>query len=306
MKRSIFLLFAIVSVVGMMAISGCGKEKVYTVTFDANGGSGVMKEQSFVKDVSQALISNAFTREGYAFTGWNTIADGTGVSYSESQEIVLTDDITLYAQWGALTGQKNGHTYIDLGLPSGLLWATCNVGANAPEEYGDYFAWGETTPKENYNWSTYRYCNGSSSALTKYCNNSSYGNDGFTDALTTLESSDDAATANWGSGWRMPTADEMRELQDYCVVVWTEQNGVNGRKFTGPNGNSIFLPAAGYRYDDSLDNDGSYGDFWSSSLYTDYPYYAWYLNFGSVNYGVSRYSRYYGFTVRPVCVSAQN
>lgn len=114
------MVFAVVTLAGMLAISGCGKEKVYTVTFDANGGSGTMKEQSFVKDVSHALISNAFIRKDYAFISWNTIADGTGVSYSEAQEIVLTDDITLYAQWGALTGQKNGHTYINLGLPSGL------------------------------------------------------------------------------------------------------------------------------------------------------------------------------------------
>lgn len=306
MKRSIFLFFAIVSVAGMIAISGCGKEKVYTVTFDANGGSGVMKEQSFVKDVSQALISNAFTREGYAFMGWNTIADGTGVSYSESQEIVLTDDITLYAQWGALTGQKNGHTYIDLGLPSGLLWATCNVGSDTPEGYGDYFAWGETTTKSTYNWSTYKYCNGSGSTLTKYCNNADYGDNGFTDNLTTLQASDDAATANWGAGWRMPTADEMRELRDNCVVVWTEQNGVNGRKFTGPNGNSIFLPAAGYRGDSELLDAGSYGNYWSSSLNTDYPSYAWSLYFYADDYFMRSLYRFYGHSVRPVCVSAQN
>lgn len=306
MKRSIFLFFAIVSVAGMIAISGCGKEKVYTVTFDANGGSGVMKEQSFVKDVSQALISNAFTREGYAFMGWNTIADGTGVSYSESQEIVLTDDITLYAQWGALTGQKNGHTYIDLGLPSGLLWATCNVGSDTPEGYGDYFAWGETTTKSTYNWSTYKYCNGSGSTLTKYCNNADYGDNGFTDNLTTLQASDDAATANWGAGWRMPTADEMRELRDNCVVVWTEQNGVNGRKFTGPNGNSIFLPAAGYRGGSELNGAGSYGYCWSSSLDTGYPNGAWSLDFYSGGCNLYGSNRDCGFTVRPVCVSAQN
>ncbi|MBO7132784.1 MAG: DUF1566 domain-containing protein [Bacteroidales bacterium] len=223
--------------------------------------------------------------------GWNTIADGTGVSYSESQEIVLTDDITLYAQWGALTGQKNGHTYIDLGLPSGLLWATCNVGANAPEEYGDYFAWGETTPKETYNWDTYKYYDGS---VTKYTGS---------DSLTILEASDDAATANWGAGWRMPTADEMRELQDYCIVVWTEQNGVNGRKFTGPNGNSIFLPAAGYRIDSELDNAGSDGYYWSSSLSSGNTDRAWHLYFYSGNYYMSNRYRYYGFTVRAVCQS---
>lgn len=292
MKKFYLMIFAIVTLAGMLAISGCGKERVYRVTFDANGGTGVMKEQTFAKDVSQALISNAFTREGYAFTGWNTIADGTGVSYSDSQEIVLTDDVTLYAQWNALTGQKNGHEYIDLGLPSGLLWATCNVGSTTPEGYGDYFAWGETAPKDTYSWSTYNYYDGSS--VTKYTSS---------DNLTILEASDDAATANWGAGWRMPTADEMRELQDYCVVIWKEQNGVNGRLFTGPNGNSIFLPAAGYRYDSDLNDAGSDGNYWSSSLSTGYPSYAWYLYFDSDDCSMDYGSRYYGQSVRPVCVS---
>ena len=200
----------------------------------------------------------------------------------------------------------NAHEYVDLGLPSGTKWATCNVGANSPEDYGDYFAWGETSTKNTYSWATYSLCNGSQNTLTKYCNNSSYGNNGFTDALTTLEASDDAATANWGSAWRMPTKEEFDELKNNCTVTWTTQNGVNGRLFTGPNGNSIFLPAAGYRYDSSLYSAGSYGYYWSSSLYTDYPYSAWLLYFLSGNYGMYSDYRYYGRSVRPVCVSAQN
>ena len=305
MSKRLSIMFVLFSLVGMILVSGCSKEKVYTVTFDANGGSGVMKEQSFVKAVSQALISNAFTREGYKFIAWNTISDGTGVSYLNAQEISLTDDITLYAQWELSTSALNfnGHAYVDLGLPSGTLWATCNVGANTPEEYGDYFAWGETTPKETYNWSTYRYCNGSSTTLTKYCSNADYGNNGFTDALTTLEASDDAAVANWGGSWRMPTYYEMSELNANCTVTWTTRNGVNGRLFTGPNGNSIFLPAAGYRYGSELDNAGAYGGYWSSSLGTDYPRSAWNLNFGSGVYYMGSGYRLYGRSVRPVCVS---
>ena len=215
MKKFYLMIFAIVTLAGMLAISGCGKEKVYRVTFDANGGTGEMKEQAFAKDVSQALISNAFTREGYAFTGWNTIADGTGVPYSEAQEIVLTDDITLYAQWNHQ--QKNGHVYVDLGLPSGTKWATCNVGAANPEDFGSYFAWGETVVKETYNSSTYKYYDTVSRTYTKY-------ND--LDGLVSLESTDDAATANWGAEWRMPTYNEVCELRRSCIVEAKVLNGI--------------------------------------------------------------------------------
>ena len=196
--------------------------------------------------------------------------------------------------------------YVDLGLPSGLLWATCNVGATSPEDYGDYFAWGETTPKDTYNWSTYQYCNGSGSTLTKYCNSSSYGYNGFVDNINTLLPEDDAAAANWGNGWRMPTKEEFEELYNNTTVTWTTQNGVNGRLFTSANGNSLFLPAAGYRGNGSLDGAGGYGYYWSSSLGTDGPLDAWGLYFSSGGYGMSGYDRNFGHSVRPVCSSRQN
>ena len=198
----------------------------------------------------------------------------------------------------------NGHAYVDLGLPSGLLWATCNVGANAPEDYGDYFAWGETQPKDYYDWS--QYCNGNYNTLTKYCNDAEYGNNGFVDNLTVLFPEDDAATANWGDGWRMPTKAEWVELYNNTTVTWTTQNGVNGRLFTAANGNSLFLPAAGYRYLGSLLSAGSYGYYWSSSLYTDNPGGAWYLYFSSGDYGMYGSGRYCGQSVRPVRSSGQN
>ncbi len=272
------------------------------VTFDANGGTGEMAPQTFTIGTAQALTANAFTKENNWFTGWNTAIDGQGTAYTDSQEITATENMTLYAQWKLSTGENNGHIWVDLGLPSGMLWATCNVGATAPLGYGNYYAWGETTTKETYNWSTYWYCNGENN-LTKYCNNANYGNNGFTDALTTLEASDDAATANWGSGWRMPTQTEMQELIDNCTVTWTRRNGVNGRLFTGSNGNSIFLPAAGSRVDSGLYDVGSYGYYRSSSLTTDYPDYAWTLYFDSGHFNMFSSYRYYGQSVRPVCVS---
>ena len=194
-------------------------------------------------------------------------------------------------------GTENGYAYVDLGLS--VKWATCNVGANSLEDYGDYFAWGETSTKSTYNWSTYKYCNGSYNTLTKYNNSSSYGT---VDNKTQLDLSDDAARVNWGGSWRMPTDAEWTELREQCTWTWTTQNGVYGRKVTSKtNGNSIFLPAAGSREDSSLYNAGSYGNFWSSSLYTDDPYYAWRVYFSSSNVDRDIGSRYYGQSVRPVC-----
>ena len=167
--------------------------------------------------------------------------------------------------------------WVDLGLPSGLLWATRNVGATSPEDYGDFFAWGETTPKSVYNWSTYIYCKRDEEQLTEYCSLPIYGYNGFTDNLTTLQRVDDAATANYGG--RTPTIEEWHELLDNTIDSWTTQNGVTGRLFTGANGNSLFLPAAGNRRDYSHDFYGSRGHYWSSSLNTSYPYLAVCYNF---------------------------
>ena len=192
------------------------------------------------------------------------------------------------------SGTINGREYVDLGLPSGTLWATCNVGASKPEEYGDYFAWGETTPKSTYDWSTYRWCKGSYYTMTKYCTDSKYGYNGFTDNLTELQPEDDAATANWGSGWKMPSYDQINELvnDEYTTSEWTQLNGVYGCKVTSKsNGNSIFLPAAGYRWSGELRNAGSFGYCWSSSLDPGYGYLACYLYFGS-GY------RYWGYSYR--------
>lgn len=202
------------------------------------------------------------------------------------------------------TGILNGHEWVDLGLPSGTLWATCNVGANSPEEYGDYFAWGETKKKNNYNWNTYKFYKGSGFKITKYCSRSTGGYQGRTDNLTVLQPSDDAATINWGDGWRMPTKEEWQELLDMCWVTgrdWTTQNGVHGFLFTRPYGTSLFLPAAGYHYNNNMDLVNKNGQYWSSTLVKDSPYAAWLWGFSSVGCSNILEYRIYGFSVRPVC-----
>ena len=192
----------------------------------------------------------------------------------------------------------NGYEYVDLGLPSGNLWATCNVGASEPWEYGGYYAWGETEEKSDYTWKTYKWCNGSYDSMTKYCTDSIYGR---VDNKTVLDPEDDVAHVKWGGSWRMPTLEEQKELLDECTWEWTELNGVNGYRVTGPNGNSIFLPAAGYRDGSKLQYNRAVGDYWSSSLYVRYGY-SCSLYFQIDGYYYSGYYyRYYGRNVRPVC-----
>ncbi|MBQ9641923.1 MAG: hypothetical protein IJV06_10265 [Bacteroidaceae bacterium] len=173
-----------------------------------------------------------------------------------------------------------------------------NIGANAPEEYGDYFAWGETTAKTDYSWSTYKWCNGLYGTLIKYNTISSYGT---VDNKSQLELADDAANANWGGTWRMPTYAELTELRTKCTWTWTTLNGVNGMNVTGPSGYSFFLPVAGYRSDTSLNSVGSSGNYWSSSLNEFTPSYAWGVYFNSIGANRNDNGRCYGRSVRAVC-----
>ncbi len=194
------------------------------------------------------------------------------------------------------SASTHGHEYVDLGLPSGTLWATCNVGASSPEDYGDYFAWGETEPKDNYDWSTYKWCDGSESTLTKYCNISSFG---MVDNKTDLLPEDDAAYVNWGPEWRMPTEEQQDELHRRCNWTWTMQNGVDGRLVTGPNGNSIFLPAAGSYWDSTFHEVGS-GIYWSRTLNTFDANFSCAQSFDSRHLYWSHCIRVNGYTVRAV------
>lgn len=171
---------------------------------------------------------------------------------------------------------------IDLGLPSGKKWACCNIGATTPEGYGDYYAWGETSPKSHYDWTNYIYGTGEdgrpedpdNTNYTKYCNNSEYGLNGFSDGKVTLEESDDAATVNWGNGWRMPLMNEQQELVEKCDWSKVSLNGIKGRLVVGPSKKAIFLPAAGFKYNyypNDTGEPGVYGHYWSASIDTTVP-----------------------------------
>ena len=195
-------------------------------------------------------------------------------------------------------GTANGHDYIDLGLPSGTKWATCNVGATKPEGYGDYFAWGEYSAKSSFSWHNYKYVvGGNSKRVTKYCNDSKYGNNGFTDNLPELQNSDDPATS-WGSGWHMPTNEQWNELLKNTTSTWTNQNGVNGRLFTGKNGQSIFLPCAGKFWGDGAQYVGSMGGYWSKTFVSSTHGRQLYIHPGSAF--MREEFRINGYSVRPV------
>ena len=315
-----------------------GPEKSFTT--ESGGGSSQTLATVTTNEVTEITATTAtcggeVTREnGWAVTErgvcWSKepnptpsdshTVDGDGIGKFTSEITGLTPDTKYYlrayaknaagtsfgpeksftTESGGGGGGTGNHEYVDLGLS--VKWATCNVGATSPEDYGDYFAWGETTAKSNYDRTTYKWCDGSENILTKYNTDSSYG---IVDNKTVLDLADDAATANWGSGWRTPTREEWQELYDNTTRVWTTQNGVYGCLFIGTKpgytGVKLFLPAAGYRWGGILYDAGSCGYYWSSLLDTSYPYRAWhwYLH-GSSSSCMSNHYRYYGHSVRAV------
>ena len=195
------------------------------------------------------------------------------------------------------------NVYVDLGLS--VKWATCNVGADKPEEYGDYYAWGETEPKDLYLWDTYKYCDGTYNSLTKYTD-SAYGKDGFSDNKSVLDPEDDVAHVKWGGNWRIPTKEELEELRTKCTWTSTTLNGVKGYSVTsnvdGYTDRSIFMPATGMRIRQWTENTDTIGRFWGNSIVTGDDYDAVYLDF-NFSRGPGRFSiiRCFGQCVRPVC-----
>ncbi len=294
---------------GLACLTSCGNDEPMPVAkapvFDMNDSFTITatcpnsykafingEEITLPYTVTQTYQQQTIVVSGYGF--------GDGMQNSETVE-----------QSFVVSANLDG--YVDLGLPSGTLWATCNVGASAPEEFGDYFAWGETEPKDHYDWSTYKWCNGDEETLTKYCNESTLGFNGFVDNKTELDPEDDAACAHYPGG-RMPSWEQIQELCDSCTWQWTQLNGVNGMLVTGPNGNSIFLPSTGSKDDSPSGYDAPGGYYWSRTL-------LWYESISSVGlrffsglqyvgiwgdhwYILSEY-RHVGFTVRAV-LDSQN
>ena len=259
---------------------------------DAEVGIMFDKQQSFaeVKKVAASELdgNNKFT---VTVTGLESSTTYYYKSYVQNGMAVK------YGEVKSFTTEKSKIPAgaVDLGLS--VYWAECNIGASAPEDYGDYYAWGETETKASYSWSTYKFGTSSSGPFSKYNTKESYGT---VDNKTVLDPEDDVAHVKLDGDWRMPTDEEWTELWTKCTWTWTTLGGVNGYVVTGSNGNSIFLPAAGYRNGSSLYDAGSYGDYWSSSLYVGYPSYAWLGYFYSGNVRRDYGYRYLGHSVRPV------
>lgn len=255
------------------------------------------------KDISADVIkatASANWESGKVYTYNITISEGAKVSIS-SATIEEWGEAQELESVSATLFDPNGHEYVDLGLPSGTLWATCNVGASSPEEFGDFYAWGETEPKEDYTWKTYKWCKGTEKTLTKYVTREGFS---IIDNKTTLDLEDDAAHVNWEGSWRMPTVTEGYELfnSKYCTVSEMTMKTIKGCLITSKiNGNSIFLPTSGYRNGEEHYGVGEYGVFLTSSLDStdDTGYYELRIsNKGSG--GMWYYSRFGGAPIRPV------
>lgn len=287
------------------------KSSVLEITFDPDGE--VFLQEGVKTDITYTVTSSLTPVTVRVVTSSDikakvTPADSDGLTGTISLEAISKIDeyshIEVMIDNGAkmtmanLTPVSFTPAWVDLGLPSGVKWATCNVGAASPEEYGDYYAWGETEPKSEYNWATYSFCKGTQSTLTKYNTSSTYGT---VDNKSTLELTDDAANSKWGGSWRMPTNDDWTELRTKCTWAWTSQNNVKGYLVTGPNGSGIFLPASGLIDGTSSQDVGSKGYYWSVNLHTSYPYAARCIHFYSTGTVFTSFThRYIGLQVRPV------
>ena len=278
---------------------------VFVITYDSNGGEGIMDKDTFSYGHMGKISVCTFTRDAYYCLGWNTSSDGSGAFYNDGCELTIDKNITLYAQWEKAMGTPS--ELVDLGLS--VKWASYNIGAFYPEHYGDYFAWGETKPKEDYSWETYKYCKGTSTTITKYLRDADNGDYKFIDGKTKLDLEDDAARVNWGGKWRMPTHAEWKELHQNCTFVVTNQNGVRGIKMTskisGYTDKFIFIPIAGHKEGTSSSNNGNYAYYWVRTLNMTTNSSRANMVFistasSSLNFSFTWGDRCFGYSIRPV------
>lgn len=275
-KRASAVLSASVQTEGMEARDNVSVGLAWSANNDAISADGNFESRkTSVQHVEDGVFSA-------------TLSGLSGSTTYYYASFTLVGDVYVFSSVKSFTTEDIPEGAVDLGLS--VLWASCNVGADSPEEYGDYFAWGETTTKSIYS---------SSNSVTDDLYISELESRGIIDADGNLAAEYDAATANWGNDWRMPTKAEQDELRTECDWEWTKMNSVIGYKVTGPNGNSIFLPAAGYRYRTSLYDAGSGGYYWSATP-GSYSNDAYFLDFDWGDYDWSDSFRYYGQAVRPV------
>ncbi|MBR6586979.1 MAG: InlB B-repeat-containing protein [Kiritimatiellae bacterium] len=269
-----------------------------TVTFNVGGGSSVSPVSIRVGQKIGELPTP--TRDGYKFLGWFTAAEGGNAVTSET---LVTADMTVYARWEPF----DGHDKVQL-WEGGPYWATTNIGAEKPEDYGYYFWWGDTVgyKRENNKWvaSDGSNSNFSFSSITT-CNKNVaiLQSEGWITPEGVLAPEHDAAHTHWGGDWRMPTKQEFDDLNNKCDWTWTTMNGVNGYMVRGKDdfaSASVFLPCAGYCDETSLYNAGSFGLYWSSVPHSDDNYGAWYLFFNSGDHSKGCFSRFLGHSVRPL------
>ena len=280
----------------LLGLQLTGNRKIGKIVLSRNNSAGKVGDESYTL-LSPNVMLSAEPTLFYIVVLPGTWANGFTVEVIANDNSVVIDrfvktsSITFGTDNAIIMPEKNVQPepeYVDLGLS--VKWATFNVGATSPEDYGDYFAWGETEPKETYSWATYKW--GTSSNLTKY---------NTTDGKTTLDPEDDAAKVLWGGYWRMPSKEEVDELTQQCTWIWTTHNNVNGYKVTGPNGNSIFLPAAGYKGAGPTYPAGEDGLYWTSTLEKGHFSYLIVLhNDAPPTEASTKGTRCFGFTIRPV------
>lgn len=306
---------------------GTGLKKITGTPFNSTASSGTIKINQGTPPTLSGSIILGYSGDGNESKWTLRVPKGCKSAYSKvspwNKFKSIIEDATLDGGTDekdddaddnkTYTGVIQGHEYVDLGLS--VKWATCNVGATKQEENGDYYAWGETSVKEEYNAQTYKYAKAEANNIellniTKYCINGESGYNGFVDGKTVLEANDDVATVKWGKSWRMPTKEEFDELRNKCTLTWTTIGGKTGLKITGPNGQSIFMPAAGWRslweknmyYNYGLHSNGESIMYWSSSLspYSSQKASRFYFYLGKYQYNTT-YSRDIGLSIRPVC-----